>query len=407
MSKTESASSTPGVAPGAIGPFTVAALPRIIFGDGSFDRLADELATLGSRILIVTGGRSFTASPRWPQLQLRLQAAGLSWGLISIAGEPSPEQVDGAVRRYANQGIDLVLGIGGGSALDAAKAIAGLLPGQHSVMDYLEGVGPQLPYRGPGLPLVAVPTTAGTGSEMTRNAVLTRHGDGGFKKSFRDDQLLARLALVDPQLLHSCPPRVLLANAMDAFTQLLESYVSIRASAFTDALAESGIRAFAAGFDARAASPVQDYSQLAYAAMLSGICLAQAGLGSVHGMASPLGAFFPIPHGVVCGTLLAPATAMNIRALRARAPASPALEKYARVAGWLGCGADTTEEGCDTLVARLNAWSEHCDLPRLSAFGMTDADLPRVIAGSGGNSMKTNPLVLTDDEMREVLIERL
>jgi alcohol dehydrogenase len=212
---------------------------------------------------------------------------------------------------------------------------------------------------------------------------------------------------VDPDLLHSCPPQVLLANAMDALTQLLDSYVSTRASTFTDALAESGIRAFAAGFDAQAATPVQDYSQLAYAAMLSGVCLAQAGLGSVHGMASPLGAYFPIPHGVACGTLLAMATAMNLAALRERAPASPALAKYARVACWLGAEEDSIEAGCNALVGLLDSWIEQCGLPRLSAFGMTEADLPRVVAGSGGNSMKTNPLVLSDNEIRQVLLARL
>ncbi len=407
MSSTESEFSMTGTGSLGIAPFGVAALPRIIFGAGSFDRLADELAALGTRVLIVTGGQSFTGSDRWAQLQRRLKAAGLAWVQVSIAGEPSPEQVDEVVSNYGDYGIDLVLGIGGGSALDAAKAIAGLLPVQHSVMEYLEGVGPELPYRGPSLPLVAVPTTAGTGSEMTKNAVLTRHGVGGFKKSFRDEKLLPRLALVDPDLLHSCPPQVLLANAMDAFTQLLESYVSTRASTFTDALAQSGIQAFAAGFDPHGVAPVKDYGQLAYAAMLSGICLAQAGLGSVHGMAAPLGAYFPIPHGVACGTLLAMATAMNIAALRERAPESEALVKYAQVARWLGADEDGIGEGCDALVGLLDSWIEQCGLPRLSAFGMTEADLPRVIAGSGGNSMKTNPLVLSDNEIHQVLLARL
>jgi alcohol dehydrogenase len=407
MGSTESAATGTGAGSLGIASFGVAALPRIIFGAGSFDQLAAVLASQGTRVLIVTGGRSFTGSEHWAQLQGQLKAAGLAWVQVSIAGEPSPEQVDEVVSHYGDYGIDVVLGIGGGSALDAAKAIAGLLSVQHSVMDYLEGVGPELPYPGPGLPLVAVPTTAGTGSEMTKNAVLTRHGVGGFKKSFRDEKLLPRIALLDPDLLHSCPPQVLMANAMDAFTQLLESYVSTRASEFTDALARSGIQAFAAGFDPAAAAPVQDYSQLAYAAMLSGICLAQAGLGSVHGMAAPLGAYFPIPHGVACGTLLAMATAMNIAALRQRLPESPALEKYAQVACWLGAEEDSIEAGCDALVGLLDSWVEECELPRLSAFGMTEADLPRVIAGSGGNSMKTNPLVLSDNEIRQVLLARL
>ncbi|MFC6668927.1 iron-containing alcohol dehydrogenase [Marinobacterium aestuariivivens] len=362
------------------------------------------LAAFGRRALLVTGGRSFLVSPHWQRLQQGLDRQGIEWEQLGIAGEPGPEQVDRAVARFADASIEMVVGIGGGSALDAAKAIAALLPTGRSVLDHLEGVGPQLPYEGPALPFIAVPTTAGTGSEMTRNAVLTRPGSDGFKKSFRDERLLARLALVDPQLLHSCPPRVMLGNALDALTQLLESYVATRASAFTDALAESGLRAFAAGFRADPQRPVGDYSCLAYASMLSGICLAQAGLGSVHGMASPLGAWFPIPHGLACGTLLAEATRVNVQALRERNPESPALAKYARVAGWLG------DDGCsdaDALVTLLSEWTGRCNLPRLASFGMVEADIERVAAASGGSSMKTNPVVLTLDEIATVLHRRL
>ncbi len=201
--------------------------------------------------------------------------------------------IDAAVNEYAPADIDVVLGIGGGSAMDAAKAIAGLLRVKQSVMDFLEGVGPELPYRGPAVPLIAVPTTAGTGSEATKNAVLSKQGHDGFKKSFRDDRLVAEVAIVDPDLLSSCPREVIAANGMDALTQLIESYVSIKANVFNDALGISGLRAARDGLVHLYQSAGADGAareRMAYASLISGINLAQTGLGSVHGLASPLGA---------------------------------------------------------------------------------------------------------------------
>jgi alcohol dehydrogenase len=162
---------------------------------------------------------------------------------MSVTGEPSPQFVDDTVQKYRGKGYDVVVGIGGGSVLDAAKAVAGLLAPGNSVMDHLEGVGPELPYQGPATPFIAVPTTAGTGSEATKNAVLSVRGKNGFKKSFRDEKLIAEYTIVDPDLLATCPPEIIAANGMDAFTQLLESYVSSKANPFTDALAVSGMEA--------------------------------------------------------------------------------------------------------------------------------------------------------------------
>ena len=404
--------------PTPIAPFTIARLPRIVFGEGALEGLPQEAAAFGRSALLVTGARSFRGGPHWPALCAGLRAAGFALQDIAVAGEPSPELVDEAVAAFAGKGIDLVIGIGGGSALDAAKAIAGLLPHRHSVMRHLEGVGPEDPYRGPSLPLILVPTTAGTGSEATKNAVLSRHGPASgpgaaFKKSFRDEQLVARIALVDPALLASCPREVVAANGMDAFTQLLESAVSIKANPLTDALCWSGIEAFAAGFFAAldggdGAAARAGRSRMAYAALLSGICLAQTGLGSVHGLASPLGAQFPIPHGVCCGTLVADATRINLRALRQRLPASPALQSYARAGALLaGDGRGVNADAADRLVDLLAEWTERLALPRLSAYGMTDADIPAVLADSRGSSMKTNPVVLTDAEIEELIRARL
>ncbi len=390
--------------------FSIARLPRIEFGPGTFKKTAGIATGFGKHILIVTGARSFLDSPHWATLQAELRKMGARWQLLQVGGEPSPELVDQAVRQYKAQGIDVVLGIGGGSALDAAKAIAGLLRPGNSVLDHLEGVGPELPYRGPATPFIAVPTTAGTGSEATKNAVLSTHGSSGFKKSFRDEKLVAEYAIVDPDLLASCPPAILAANGMDAFTQLLESYVSTKANSFTDALALSGLEAARDGllpWYEGSADAGTCRSRMAYAALLSGITLAQVGLGSVHGLASPLGAFFPIPHGVVCGTLVAAATRINIEAMRAREPGNIALKKYADIGRLLSRQTLADDAAIAAVVETLEDWTRRLQLPRLSAYGISPNDFARIVANSRGSSMKTNPIVLTDGEIGQILAARL
>jgi len=403
-----------------IDTFTIAALPKLIFGPGTLAQLPGELKRFGTRALIVTGGASLRAGSAWADLCQRLDDQAIAHETLAISGEPSPEDVDGAVARYKDGGFDVVVGIGGGSAIDAAKAIAGLLKPQNSVMDHLEGVGPELPYSGPATPFIAVPTTAGAGSEATKNAVLSRHGADGFKKSFRDDSLVARVAIVDPDLLASCPKSLVAANGMDAFTQLLESLASIRSNPVTAALAWSGLERFAQGFwDMWLAAPTdagqsgddslrarEARAHMAYGALLSGVCLAQTGLGSVHGLAQPLGSLWPIPHGVVCGTLVGDAIDINIQALVARRPDSAALAVYAR-AGQLLAGGVSGNAALDALVRTLHDWTERLELPRLSAYGVGEADLARIVANSRGSSMLTNPVALTDGEIAEVVRRRL
>lgn len=398
-----------------ISPFTCSRLPTIQFGEGQINHLPSYLANYGTRLLIVTGANSFRATPHWEHLQRGLRDHMRSWETVTVTTEPSPELVDDIVNTYysSSPAIEVVVGIGGGSVLDAAKAIAGLLPHGNSVMDHLEGVGKGIPYPGPALPFIAVPTTAGTGSEASKNAVISRRGENGFKKSFRHDTLVAQLAVIDPTLLASCPPELIAANGMDAFTQLLESYVSCNANPFTDALAWSGMTAFRDGFWAACENkqPVatrRGRSQLAYAALLSGITLAQAGLGVVHGLASPLGAFFPGPHGVICGTLVAEATEINLSALIQRAPHSPSLSKYAAVGNLLSANHSLPqEEALIMLVKTLRQWTERLDLPKLSHYGMQVSDLTKVVANCRGGSMKTNPMVLTDEELQVLLQRRL
>jgi alcohol dehydrogenase class IV len=400
--------------------FTVARLPRILFGAGRSGELGKVVREFGRKALVIARGPSFVASQDWTRLLVAMETAGVQVTLESVSGEPSPAGVDEIVARHRSgvrPAVEVVVGIGGGSVLDTAKAVAGLLPHGESVMDHLEGVGPQLDYHGPSVPFIAVPTTAGTGSEATKNAVISVRGAGGFKKSFRDESLVARAAIIDPDLLASCPPELIAADGMDALTQLLESYLSTRSNPFTDALALSGLACVrdglavwfaeasagrgAAGFGSLAAAARE---RMAYAATCSGICLAQAGLGAVHGLAAPLGAQFPIPHGVACGATLTAATRVNVAALEERDPQSVALSRYA-AAGWLltgRAGADDRESR-SLLVPALESLVARLGLPRLSAYGIDEASIAAIVADSRGSSMKTNPIELTDAEIAAIL----
>ncbi len=410
-------------------PFSIARLPRILFGPGRSAELAATVRAFGDRALVVVRP-GFCDTSDWLRLEAGLTASGITLHIETISVEPSPELIDGIVGRARarararahgdEEPLNVAVGIGGGSVLDTAKAVAGLLVPGNSVMDHLEGIGPELPYRGPAVPFVAVPTTAGTGSEATKNAVVSRRGRAGFKKSFRDDALVAQVAIVDPDLLASCPPPLIASNGMDAFTQLLESYTSIRSNPFTDALALSGLAAardgLAAWFEEASAGRGDEPAgsragagreRMAYAALCSGICLAQAGLGVVHGLASPLGAQHPIPHGVACGATLAAAIRVNIRAMETREPKNLALDRYAEVGRLLTGPASSDARARANLIELLDDWRARLDVPRLSNFGIAESSIPALLADSRGSSMKTNPIVLTDDEIVAILRESL
>ncbi len=393
-------------------PFSISRLPRISYGRGRLNEVPALTASYGGKALLVTGKQSFCGTERWPSFIESLEMQGVRWLHVTVSGEPSPDLVDLTVSRFRGESIAVVVGIGGGSVLDAAKAIAGLLPHGNSVMDHLEGVGRNIPYRGPSTPFIAVPTTAGTGSEATKNSVLSVQGPEGFKKSFRDECLIPEYAVIDPDLLESCPRELIAADGMDSFTQLLESYVSLKANPFIDALAWSGMTAFKEGFfaawEGREPEAANGRAAMAYASLLSGITLAQVGLGSVHGLASPLGAFFPIPHGVVCGTMVAAATEINIQAIETREPDNPALAKYAQVGRLLTGRNDIGDSVArDLLIALLAEWSDTLQLPRLGNYGIREADFAKIVANSRGSSMKTNPIVLTDTEIEAILQRRV
>lgn len=391
--------------------FCFARMPELRFGAGQLARLPALLARQTphrQRVLLVTGSSSFVGSARYAELARALDAAGIDHFQQTVAGEPSPELVDQTVERYRAEAIDWVVAIGGGSAMDAGKAISAMLPQQGSVTTYLEGME-SAKHDGRKTPFIAVPTSSGTGSEATKNAVLSHVGDGGFKASLRHDNFIPDIALIDPELMLSCPPDVTAACGLDALTQLIEAYVSSKSSPLTDALALSGLEHFAAGFGralADGSNDVEARGEVAYAAFLSGVTLANAGLGVVHGFAGPLGAYFPIPHGVACGTLLGEATRATIDELFVSPEKNrPALEKYARVGTLLGGQATGSLRGdCEQLVVTLETLIERCAIARLSRYGITRADLPRILDKANN---KNSPAALNRKQMTAILEARL
>jgi alcohol dehydrogenase class IV len=373
--------------------FEFATATRIVFGEGAAATLPELVRTFGSRPLIVTGGSSARAASL---------VSALSAELFAVPGEPTVELVREGVQRAQAADCDVVMSFGGGSAIDAGKAIAVIATNGGEPLDFLEVVGKGRAITAPSLPFIAVPTTAGTGSEVTRNAVLgsTEHG---VKASLRSPLMLPRVALVDPELTYGLPPEITAFTGLDALTQLIEPFVSVRANPLVDALCIEGMRR-AAGALRRAYCNATDKDarrDMALASHFGGLALANAGLGVVHGFAAPLGGSWKAPHGALCAAVLPHGMAANVAALRARAPQHPALERYATIAKLLtGRNQASAEEGIEwvrALCAELN-------VPPLRAWGITEADLPGVVEKAArASSMQANPLPLTSDELLAVL----
>ncbi len=389
--------------------FSFAATPHIHFGVGRRSELSTIVRGFGKRILLVTGGASFDASPLCTQLLEQLQHE-FDVHRIRVNAEPSPQLVDATVASLTDAPPDCVVAIGGGSPIDAAKAIAGLLLSGDSVMQYLEGVGNGKIYAGPSTPFIALPTTAGTGGETSKNAVLSVIGDNGYKKSFRHEQLVPRHIILDPELTLSCPARVTAACGMDAFTQLLESYVSKNASPITDALAISSMQKVARSLSVAVeqGDHLAARTDMLYASSISGLTLANAGLGSVHGLASSIGACVPMPHGEVCGSLLFEAARLNIELMQSKDSGNIGLFKYAE-AGRAMTGEHSLNDASARrrLLDTLQMWTRHFDMPLLSDYGISEADIAKLIANASPGSMKTNPVALSDAEIGTLIKTRL
>ncbi len=379
--------------------FEFATATRIIFGRGTSQQVAPSARQMGRRALMVTG-KSRANSDR---IEAELTAAGVSSCRFEFVGEPTVDIVSRGVDFARAEKCDVVISIGGGSVIDAGKAIAGLMTNPGEVLDYLDVVGKGQALRNPAAPFIAVPTTAGTGSEVTRNAVLAVPARK-VKVSLRSPYLLPHLAVVDPDLTLGLPPAVTARTGLDALTQLIEAYVCIRANPITDGFCLQGIplvarslrQAFHHGDDAAART------DMSLAALLSGLALANAGLGVIHGFAAPIGGRFDAPHGAVCAAILPHGMEINLRALRSRVPQSDALlRRYQDVARILSSNpAATAEDG----IAWVQEIVRELEIPPLNAYGIGEKDVPILATeASKASSMKGNPLALTPDELTEVL----
>ncbi len=377
----------------------------IRFGAGRVAELPGALAGLGLRRVMVVTGRT---TSRADGVRAAMEDAGIGSEVFPVAGEPSLDTVREGVAATRDTGCDGVLGYGGGAALDTAKAVALLAATGADPLDHLEVIGRGLPVERPGLPCVAVPTTAGTGSEATRNSVLA--GDT-VKASLRSPLLLPRVAVIDPDLLAGLGRTTIAHSGSDALTQLIEPFLTHRATPVTDALVRDGIRrsarslraAYERGLDG--AEATQRREDLALASLLGGIALANAGLGAVHGFAGVIGGTFHAPHGAICAALLAPSIAVNERALAERAPDSLALARLPEIATMLTGDPDATATDALSWLEDLRGALE---IPGLATHGVTAADVPDLVLGAKrASSMKANPIELTDAELAEIVTRAL
>jgi alcohol dehydrogenase class IV len=380
---------------------------RIVFGAGCAREVGALAAGLGSSALVVTG-----KNPDRARAMLEtLGAAGVRATTFSVAGEPTVQTARAGVAAAREASCDVVVAFGGGSTIDAGKAIAALLANGGDPLDYLEVVGRGRPLARRSLPFVALPTTAGTGSEVTKNAVLASP-EHRVKASLRSPLMLPSVALVDPDLLVGLPAEVIASSGLDALSQLIEPFVCTRANPVTDGFAREGIRrsasalrrAYTAARLGVAVAPI-DRESLALASLLGGLSLANAGLGAVHGFAAPVGGLFEAPHGAVCAALLGPVMQINVAALRARDPHGGALARYQEVAALVtGQPSATIEDGLAWVATLCRA----LDVPGLARYGMREADVVQLVDKARvASSMKGNPIALTDAELAEIAVRAL
>jgi alcohol dehydrogenase class IV len=385
-----------------IEPFQLARIPKINFKCGVISDLPKIARVYGKKIILVTGKSSFINSDYGEKLIDEFKKSGIDYSHVIISGEPSPDIVDKAVRNLSKEEFNLVVGIGGGSVLDAGKAISAMMYKSESLIEFLEEVGDK-EHPGTKIPYIAVPTTSGTGSEATKNAVISRTGVNGFKRSLRHDNIVPDVALIDPELTLNCPSDITAASGMDCFTQLTEAYLSNKSNKITDAIALEGIKAIKKSLvrSFEDGSDIEARTGMSLAALTSGICLANAGLGAVHGFATSIGGRFDIPHGIVCGTLMASANDLNVRILRKNDPNSTALKKYILLGKLFN---DETGKSDDYYIEGFIQFLQNLThvlkLKGLKTFGLEEKEIRHICANT---EMKNNPVKLSLDDLVDVV----
>jgi alcohol dehydrogenase class IV len=378
--------------------FEFATAARVVFGEGTLREVPGAAAALGARALLVTGSSPERAAP----LAADLERAGVACSRFAVSAEPSIELIRTAANQARASGCEIVIAIGGGSAIDAGKAVAAMLANPGDPLDYLEVIGRGQPLAHPAAPFIAIPTTAGTGSEVTRNAVLASP-ERGVKASLRSAGMLPRLAVVDPELTWGLPRAITASTGLDALTQVIEPYVSVRRNPMTDQFCVEGMRRAATALP-RAwtdGSDRQARTDMAWASLLGGLSLANAGLGAVHGFAAPVGGRWPAPHGAVCAAVLPHAMEINVRALRSREPGGDALRRYDEVARLItGRPRANAEDG----VQWIGQLCRQLEIPPLATYGVTNPDTASLVQQAAkASSMKGNPIVLNEEELLEII----
>jgi alcohol dehydrogenase class IV len=378
--------------------FEFATAARIIFGEGSMQEVAPAASSLGKKCMLITG-RSIGRSD---YLLEQLRSQGLSCVTYQIPGEPTTQMVLEGTAYGRSEHCDMVIGFGGGSVLDTGKAVSALLSNSGDLFDYLEVIGRGKSITLPPVPYIAVPTTAGTGSEVTKNAVIISEAYG-VKVSMRSPLMLPRLVVVDPEVTYSLQPDVTASTGLDAFTQLLESYVTRGANPMTDGICREGLTRASRSLRIvyKNGSNKDARMDMALSSLLSGLTLANAGLGAVHGFAAAIGGEFYIPHGLICACLLPFVTAMNVGALKSRASVSTSLARYDEIAKIL---TGNSEAMADDAVSWIHGLCTELEVPSLSGMGITREDFAGIVAKAmRASSMKGNPIELAEDELTEIL----
>ncbi len=380
--------------------------PQILFGTRQFQNIGAVIKNYGSKALIVANEGALEQGGARRILDETLPENNIDASFFIVKGEPDIEMIDQGVIQGKDFAAETVVGIGGGSAVDAGKAIAGLITNGGSARDYMEIIGKGYKITKPALPYIATPTTAGTGSEVTKNGVISAKEEG-FKASIRSPLLIPLVAIVDPALMITVQPDVTARCGMDALTQVIEPYTSNKAQLITDSLAKLGMKTAAGSIRTTYSSgdDIQARQAMALTSLLGGICLANVGLGVVHAYASPIGGMFPIPHGTICATLLAPTVEINIRELQKKDPNHPVLEKYAHIGNFLiGKRFNSPKEAHEAVVEFLYKLTKDLNIPSLSHAGISSKDFPVIVEkAKKSSSMRYNPIVLNDQALHEIL----
>jgi len=381
--------------------FYIAPTPQLYFGAGSIDHLSSVTGTWGNKVLLITGKNSFANAPWKENVNALLQDKELVH--ITHSGEPTVEQINELLSHLRNQPFDCIVSIGGGSIIDTGKTLSAMLTVNDPIEYYLEGLPDYRPHPGSKIPFIAVPTTAGTGSEVTKNAVISKFGTNGYKRSIRHNNFIPNVAIIDPELQITCPLPTTATSGMDTLTQLIESYFSLQANLFTDILAEKGIELAAQSLLKAYTEPscVEHRSKMAMAAYLSGITLAHAGLGAVHGFASSIGGLYNVAHGAICGSLLTQTTRINLQKMTALPKYH---DKIYRLAILLQPEnpPENIDEAANNIVTTLQRWADQLNIPSLISLGIKQEDFEKIASMT---QIKNNPVPLDTADLKKILEE--